>query len=63
MTYLQASILMAAVVLARSIAYVFLKMLLGEVGPFDVMALRFLLAFAVLALLFRRRLGRAVHSR
>ena len=31
-TYLQASILMAAVVLARSIAYVFSKTLLGEVG-------------------------------
>lgn len=45
--------------LARSIAYVFSKTLLGEVGPFDVMTLRFLLAFAVLALLFRRRLLRA----
>lgn len=59
MTYLQASILMAAVVLARSIAYVFSKTLLGEVGPFDVMALRFLLAFAILALVFRRRLLQA----
>lgn len=58
MTYLQASILMAAVVLARSIAYVFSKTLLGEVGPFDVMALRFLLAFAILALAFRCRLLR-----
>ncbi len=59
MTHLQASLLMAAVIAARSIAYVFSKTLLGEVGPFDVMFLRFSCAFVILALLFRKRLRAA----
>ena len=59
MTHLQASLLMVAVIAARSIAYVFSKTLLGEVGPFDVMFLRFTCAFVILALLFRKRLATA----
>ncbi len=59
MSYVQASLLMAAVVAARSIAYLFSKTLLGEIGPFDVMFLRFTLAFMILALVFRKRLARA----
>ncbi len=59
MTHLQASLLMVAVIASRSIAYVFSKTLLGEVGPFDVMLLRFASAFVILALLFRKRLMRA----
>ena len=56
MTHQQASLLMVAVIAARSIAYVFSKTLLGEVGPFDAMLLRFSCAFMILALLFRKRL-------
>ncbi len=59
MTHLQASLLMVAVIAARSIAYVFSKTLLGEVGPFDVMFLRFTCAFVILAVLFRKRLRAA----
>ena len=33
MTHMQASVLMVLVVLARSIAYLFSKTLLGEVAP------------------------------
>lgn len=59
MTHLQASLLMVAVIAARSIAYVFSKTLLGEVGPFDLMFLRFTCAFVILAVLFRKRLRAA----
>lgn len=59
MSHMQASLLMAAVVAARSIAYLFSKTLLGEIGPFDVMFLRFTLAFVILSLVFRKRLKAA----
>lgn len=59
MTHMQASVLMALVVLARSIAYLFSKTLLGEVAPLCLLALRFGLAFAILAVVFRKQLQAA----
>lgn len=56
MTHMQASVLMVLVVLARSIAYLFSKTLLGEVAPLCLLALRFGLAFALLAIMFRKQL-------
>lgn len=56
MTHMQASVLMVLVVLARSIAYLFSKTPLGEVAPLCLLALRFGLAFALLAIMFRKQL-------
>lgn len=56
MTHMQASVLMVLVVLARSIAYLFSKTLLGEMAPLCLLALRFGLAFALLAIMFRNQL-------
>ncbi|WP_302717256.1 EamA family transporter [uncultured Senegalimassilia sp.] len=56
MAHMQASVLMVLVVLARSIAYLFSKTLLGEVAPLCLLALRFGLAFALLAIMFRKQL-------
>lgn len=59
MTMRQAEILLAAVVAARATSFLFSKVLLADMGPFSLLGLRFLLAFAVLALLFNRSLRRA----
>ena len=49
-------LLLAAVIIARSSAYLFSKICLASMGPFTLLALRFSLAFALLAALFGRRL-------
>ena len=51
-----AAVLFAAVVGARATAYLFSKLLLAGMGPFTLMAIRFLIAFALLAIVFRRNL-------
>ena len=56
MTRTQAELLLAAVIIARSTSYVFTKVGLQDMGKFTLLAVRFLLAFAFLAALFRRRL-------
>lgn len=56
MTRRQAELLLAAVIVARSSSYVFNKLGLGSMGPFNLLAVRFLLAFALLLPLFWRRL-------
>ena len=48
--------LLAAVIIARSTSYVLTKVGLQGMGKFTLLAVRFLLAFAFLAALFRRRL-------
>ena len=57
-----AAVLFAAVVGARATAYLFSKLLLVGMGPFTLMAIRFLIAFALLAIVFWRNL-RAVDRR
>ena len=58
MTRTQAELLLAAVIIARSTSYVLTKVGLQDMGKFTLLAVRFLLAFVFLALLFRRRLLR-----
>ena len=54
MTRTQAELLLAAVIIARSTSYVLTKVGLQDMGKFTLLAVRFLLAFAFLAALFRR---------
>ena len=56
LTRRQAEGLLAAVIIARSTSYLLAKLGLREMGTFTLLSLRFLLAFALLALLFGRRL-------
>lgn len=56
MTVRSAQILFAAVIATRATAYLFSTLLLQEMGPFMLMGLRFLLAFAILFLVFFRRM-------
>ena len=56
----QAEMLLASVILARSTSFLFSKTALEEMGLFELLALRFLLAFFLLALLYGRRLWREV---
>ena len=56
MTTRNASILFAAVIGVRATAFLFSKLLLVDMGPFMLMGVRFLLAFALLAVVFRKNL-------
>ena len=55
MTRRNAMLLMAAVVLARSTSFLFSKHLMSGMEPLNVLAVRFILAFGLLVLLFFRR--------
>lgn len=59
MTTRQAEMLLAGIIAARATSFLFSKMLLVDMGPFSLLGLRFLLAFAVLAVVFHRPLMRA----
>ena len=48
--------LLAAVIIARSSAYLFSKICLASMGTFNLLAIRFMLGFVLLAVLFNRRL-------
>ena len=52
----QAQLLLAAVILTRSSAYLFTKTGLATLGTFNLLAARFLLGFAVLLIIFWKRL-------
>ncbi len=56
MTQKQAQLLLAAVILTRSSAYLFTKTGLATLGTFNLLAARFLLGFAVLLIIFWKRL-------
>lgn len=56
----QAEMLLASAILARSTSFLFSKTALEEMGLFELLALRFLLAFFLLALLYGGRLWREV---
>ncbi len=56
LTTLQSEILMASVILARSTSFVISKISLGTMPPFNILAVRFLLAFIILAAIFFKRL-------
>ena len=54
----QSEALMAAVIVARSTSFVFSRMAINSMSPFNILAVRFLTAFAVLLVLFAGRLRR-----
>lgn len=56
MTAQQAKALLAAVIAARATSFMFSKILVGTMAPFNILAVRFLLAALLLAVVFRRRL-------
>ena len=49
-------ILMAAVISARATSFLFNKLILEDLSPFNLLAVRFLIAFGLLAILFHREL-------
>lgn len=51
----KARLLLASIISVRASAFLFSKLLLVNMGPFTLMGIRFLLAFALLALVFRKR--------
>ena len=55
MTRKKAEFLLAAVIIARSTSYILTKTGLEAMGPFTLLAIRFLLAFALLAMIFRKK--------
>ncbi len=48
--------LLAGVIAARATSFLFNKLLLADMEPLNLLAVRFLIAFAVLVLLFRREM-------
>ena len=52
----RAELLLACVIIARSTSFVFNKLGLGTMSAFNLLAVRFLLAFVLLALVFHKRL-------
>lgn len=52
----QAKALLAAVIAARATSFMFSKILVGTMAPFNILAVRFLLAALLLAAIFQRRL-------
>lgn len=57
-TLRQYELLLASVIAARATSFLFSKLLLQSLAPFNLLAVRFLLAFLLLALIFHRQLLR-----
>ena len=58
LTVRQSEILMAAVIIARSTSFVFSKMSMGTMQPFNILAVRFIISFIILMILFAKQLRR-----
>ena len=58
----KAQLLMAAVIVSRSVSYLFTKFAMQSMEIFNILGVRFLLAFLILAVIFRRKL-RALSGR
>lgn len=56
MTRKQSEQLLAAVIIARSTSYIFSKMAMNSLQPFNLLAVRFLLAVSILVILFHKKL-------
>ena len=54
----QSEILMAAVIIARSTSFVFSKLSMGTMQPFNILAVRFIISFIILIALFFKQLKR-----
>lgn len=57
-----AKVLLASVILARSSSYVLAKIGLTDIDVFNLMGIRFLMAFFIMLFFFYRRLRRADHA-
>ena len=57
LTIKQSELLMASVIIARSTSFVVSKMTVASMEPFNILAIRFILAFVVLAILFYKKMG------
>lgn len=66
LTIEQSEILMALVIIARSTSFVVSKMSMAAMEPFNILAIRFILAFIILAILFYKKMkactGRVVRN-
>ena len=58
MSVRKAELLLAAVIIARSMSLLFVKVGLGTISPFNLIAARFCIAFVILAVIFHKRLLR-----
>lgn len=56
MTQKRAEILLLAVIIARSTSFLFNKWCIGTMGVFSIMSFRYVTAFLILAVIFRKRL-------
>lgn len=52
----KAEILLACVIIARSTSYLLAKLSLSSIGPFNLLALRFLISFIILSIIFYKKL-------
>ena len=57
LTIKQSELLMASVIIARSTSFVVSKMTVAAMGPFNILAIRFILAFIILGILFYKRMS------
>ena len=57
LTVKQSEFLMASVIIARSTSFVVSKMTMASMSPFNILAVRFILAFFILAALFHKKFG------
>ena len=57
-----ARVLLAAVFIARGTSFLFSKQLLTSLSPMSILAVRFLLAFLVLALIFNKKIRQLDHK-
>ena len=57
-----ARVLLAAVFIARGTSFLFSKQLLTNLSPMSILAVRFLLAFLVLALIFNKKIRQLDHK-
>ena len=51
-------LLLIAVIAARATSFIFSKMILESLAPFNLLAVRFIIAFVLLALIFNNRRAR-----
>ena len=57
MTRVKAELLLAAIIVARGSSYLFSKLSLGTIGPFTMLALRFIISFALLYIIFFKKIN------
>lgn len=56
MTQRKANFLLATVAIGWGSSYLFMKLLVGELSPFNILVLRYMIAFVAVAVIFRKRM-------